>query len=48
MLTCRQKCLGADAIKGAYSELFAGLDQSITIENNGCWGKSFSVIHDDP
>jgi hypothetical protein len=39
-LTLRlQNFIASEAINGAYTELFAGLDPSITEANNGGWGK---------
>lgn len=38
-LTCSQKLISSDPINGAYTELFAGLSDTITEENNGGWGK---------
>jgi hypothetical protein len=35
-----QKLVASHPKNGAYTELFAGLDVSITEANNGGWGKS--------
>ncbi|KAH7014421.1 short-chain dehydrogenase [Microdochium trichocladiopsis] len=38
------KCIASDAIKGAYTELFAGLDKSITMQHKGCWIAPYGKI----
>ncbi|KXJ87965.1 short-chain dehydrogenase, partial [Microdochium bolleyi] len=38
------KCIASPAISGAYTELYAGLDTSLTMANNGCWVAPYGHI----